>query len=459
VQIVSAEQITLGVNLTGRSGPWDVVVSQEGATKRARLYVFPYMPLMAIEYWNPELARLGGLAVHQLQLTNRGTAPGVGIVGLVVPTDTEVLTDCLGSAVEYLGQPTAGFHLLAVPVQRGETRRVPLCYLIPWELGMNTPLRFRFWVLAQPTPETWQALKQGAAGNLEQLIGGAMQESALTEGRANDRYLALANGTIAGEYIERLGAQYPYVANALVSRQLLDFQLAAMAALGRDLPGSQVAQGYGGLGLSLAPQGFWGELWDGFVRAPWEIIKAFLTGCYEGIQSGQAGSVLLAETEGFIGSVTFGLWRPDLGAATAAHVTGLDPAGLEAGRTIGEILNYIKTGYTVGKIAKGGYGTLVSSGVPRPFAASGASYTPMDVSAQEVLHPSISVLWGEDYLVQWGNTAGSGPHWGIAWTSEAITSTEPITPAIRFVVDGHIYRYANSIPYDWPRWSDFGGIL
>jgi hypothetical protein len=456
VQVVSAEQITLGVNLTGRSGPWDVVVSQEGATKRARLYAFPYMPLMAIEYWNPQFARLVVPVAHQLQLTNRGTAPGVGIVGLVVPTGTAVLTDCLGSAVEYLGQPTARFHLLAVPVQRGETRRVPLCYSIPWDFGIDTPLRFRFWVLAQPTPETWQALKQGAAGNLEQLIGGAIQESALTEGLANDRYLALANGTIAGEYIERLGAQYPYVANALVSRQLLDFQLAVMAALGRDLPGSQTTQGYGGLGLSLASEGSWDALRDNFVRAPWETTKLFLTGCYEGIQSGQAGSVLLAEFEGFIGGATFGLWRPDLGAATAAHVTGLDPAGLEAGRPIGEILNYIKTGYTVGKIAKWGYGTLVSSGVLRPFAASGASCTPMDVSAQDVLHPSISVLWGENYLVQWGDTAGAGPHWGIAWTSEAITSTEPIVPAVRFVVDGHIYRYANSIPYDWPRWSDFG---
>jgi|GEM_PF-1775746 len=80
VQIVSAEQITLGVNLTGRSGPWDVVVSQEGATKRARLYVFPYMPLMAIEYWNPELARLGGLAVHQLQLENGNTTASGGAV-------------------------------------------------------------------------------------------------------------------------------------------------------------------------------------------------------------------------------------------------------------------------------------------------------------------------------------------------------------------------------------------
>jgi len=456
MQIVSAEQITLGVNLTGRSGPWDVVVSQEGATKRARLYAFPYMPLMAIEYWNPQVARLEVPVAHQLQLTNRGTAPGVGIVGLVVPTGTAVLTDCLGTAVEYLGQPTANFHLLAVPVQRGETRRVPLCYSVPWKFGIDAPLRFRFWVLAQPTPETWQALQQRAAGNLEQLIGGAIQESALTEGLANDRYLALANGTIANEYIERLGAQYPYVANALVSRQLLDFQLAAMAALGRDLPGSQAAQGYGGPGLSLASEGFWDTLRDSFVRDPWQTTKWFLTGCYEGIQSGQAGSVLLAEAEGFIGGATFGFWRPDLGAATAAHVTGLDPVGLEAGQTMGEILNYIKTGYTLNKIANWGFGALVRSGVLWPFAPAGAFHTPMDVGAQDVLHPSISVLWGENYLVQWGDTAGAGPHWGIAWTSEAITSTEPTTPAIRFVVDGHIYRYASSIPYDWPRWNDFG---
>ncbi len=450
MQIVSAGQITLGVNLTGRSGPWDVVVSQEGVTKRARLYAFPYMPLMAIEYWNPQFARLVVPVAHQLQLTNRGTAPGVGIVGLVVPTGTEVLTDCLGAAVEYLGQPTARFHLLAIPVQRGETRRVPLCYSIPWEFGIDTPLRFRFWVLAQPTPETWQALQQRAAGNLEQLIGGAMQESARAEGLANDRYLALANGTIASEYIERLGAQYPYVANALVSRQLLDFQLAAMAALGRDLPGSQAAQGYGGPGLSLASEGFWDTLRDRFVRDPWQTTKWFLTGCYEGIRSGQAGSVLLAEAEGFIGGATLGFWRPDLGAATAAHVTGLDPWGLEAGHPIGEILNLIKTFYTGAKIAKWGFGALVRSGVLWPFAPAGAFHTPMDVSAQDVLHPSISVLWGENYLVQWGDTAGAGPHWGIAWTSEAITSTEPTTPAIRFVVDGHIYRYASSIPYTIP---------
>ncbi len=497
----SAGRIDVGVNLIGRSGPWDVVVSQGGQTRRTPLYVLPYMALMAFDYMNePELI-MNHITPHDLNLSNLGTAAGVALVGVIVPTATQVLLpNRPDPQVEYLGQISDRTHLYAVHLDAQEDHLARLYFQLlqsavnlpgqphdPAKWDWGDPLRFRFWLLAQPTEEGWQSLRQETA-SLEELVNGAIWGSALIEGWALDQYAELADEAAAAEYIERLGARYPFIADALVMRQLQEFQLLAdlllgvsdepIASAGRSLLAADV-------GSSLVPDNDGFRLWvERQIGDPWSFSKGFFTQADENGIPWSSGSMeyeratfLVAEAEGLLDGLTIGLYKPKLGYWHYYHINGKEQGLIAIGEPLGNFLSIPLGAKLPGEVSKGGVNLIrkAAAGL-RP---GGDRYwwifkLTVEGNAAEPERLGLSVIWkhgddwvtrmvGRDYnLIHWGyNPSFGGSHWGIGWTRQPVVIDGMIQYGARnevlFGSGAHIYANHAYIPYRW-RGVPFGEV-
>jgi hypothetical protein len=491
VHLVSSQRIDIGVGLTGRSGPWDVVISQGGQTRRTPLYVLPYLALTSLDYMNDSQIVMNHITPHSLNLTNQGTAAGVAVIGVIVPTGTQVLLpNQMDPKMEYLGQIADRTHLFAVSLAAQESRLETLYFQLPQsavnvpgqpydpnKYDWGDPLRFHFWVLAQPTAQGWQVLRQ-QTDNLQDLINGAIWGSALIEGRAIDQYAELADEAAAGEYIERLGSYYPFIADALVMRQLQEFQLLANLVLGvGDEPGTSASLSApaADAGSSLAPQNGEFQKWlRRQIGDPWSFTKGFLLQADEngipwstGPTEYERGTFLVAEGEGLIDGLTFGLYKPTLGYWNYYHINGHEQGLIDIGHPLGNFLSIPLGMKLPGELSKGGIGLIrkAADGLrPGGDVYWNAFKLTVEGNTQEPARLGLSVLWkGGDYnLIHWGdNPAFGGSHWGIGWMSEPVVINGVVQTGgegeILFKSGAHIYTNHAFIPYRW-NGAPFGQI-
>jgi hypothetical protein len=451
-QFVSGQRIDVEVNLIGRSGPWDVVVSQGGQTRRTPLYVLPYLALTALDYMNDPEMVMNHLTPHSLHLTNRGTAAGVAVIGVTVPTYTLVLLpNQMDPQMEYLGQAGGRTHLFAVSLAAQESRLETLYFQLPQsavnvpgqpydpnKYDWGDPLRFHFWVLAQPTAQGWQVLRQETA-NLEELLNGAM-----------------------------------------VMRQLQEFQLLANLVLGvGDEPGASAGPSAAAdAGGGLAPQnGQFTEWVRRQIGDPWSFTKGFLLQADEnGIpwssdETGyERGTFLVSEAEGLVDGLTFGIYKPALGYWNYYHINGQEQGLVDIGRPLGNFLSIPLGAKLPGEISKGGISLVrkAADGL-RP---GGDRYfwnlfkLTVEGNTQEPARLGLSVLWkggddlpslwkGRDYnLIHWGdNPSFGGSHWGIGWMSEPVVINDVVQTGaqgeVLFKSGAHLYANHAFIPYRW----------
>lgn len=501
IEVVSGASIDLEVDFTGRSGPWDVVIVLEGEIRRTRLYLMPYLALTSLDYQNSQDIVMNHITPHYLHLANHGSAPGVAVVGVKVPTDTLVLDGLLDPArVEYLGEIITDTHLFAIPLAAQEDRDETIYFQVP-QAAVNLPgdpidpnkhdwtdpLRFRFWVLGQPVIEGWQVLRNEAE-NLEQLVNGAIWGSALIEGWAIDQYAELADEALAGEYIERLGARYPIVADALVMRQLQEFQLLASLMLGvGDVPAAPIDLALSPSGANLPVQtrnGEFGKWVRRQIGDPWSFTKGFLLQVDEnGFPWSQSqmeyerGTFLVAESEGLVEGLTFGLYKPPLGYWNYYHINGEERGLIEIGQPMGNFLSIPLGMKLPGEISKGGISLVrrAADGL-RPGGDRYWSIFKLTVegNAQEPARLGLSVLWkggddlaslwkGRDYnLIHWGdNPSFGGSHWGIGWMSEPVIINDVVQTGrygeVLYKSGAHIYTNHAFIPYRW-KGAPFGQV-
>ncbi len=475
---VSSQQMNLYVNLTGRSGPWDVVVSQSGQTQRLTLYVLPYMAMTSLDYMNEEGIVVNRVTPHYLNLTNHGTAAGVAVIGVIVPTDTLVLPS---PTMEYLGQTDPRTHLYAVHLAAGENRMEALYFKIPQSAvnppdqppdpsrhNLGDPLRFRVWVIAQPTEEGWQVLRQETSG-LQELINGAVWGSALIEGWAIDQYAELADDAAAGEYIAHLGDRYPFIADALVMRQLQEFQLLAYAGLGIEVEPT------GTTGLSAKDNALQAQDngWSDWVRRqigdPHSFLKGFLLQANEdgvpwsatGYDPGyERGTFLVATFESMAKSLSFGLYKPRIGYWNHMHINGKEQGLVATGHALGDFLS-IPMGFAVspGGAAKGTvWLTRKAAAGLRPGGDRYWRMFKLTVSgnATEPERMGLSIIHkGADYnLIHWGNNPSfGGSHWAVGWTRQPVIIQGVVQKGaqgeILMGAGPHIYTGHAYVPYKY----------
>jgi parallel beta-helix repeat protein len=482
------KKIAMRMDLTGRSGPWDVRVSQGGVTRQTRIYVLPYMALTSLDYQNTTDLVMNHITPHYLHLANHGTAAGVVMVGVQAPAHTVLLSSLLDpQRIAYLGQVTADVYLFAVPLDPGESQDVAIYWQLPqaWvnlpgdpidpsKYNWGDPLRFHFAVLAQPITVGWQSLVAETA-SLEELANGAIWGSALIEGGAIDRYAELGDETAAGEYIDRLGGRYPFVADALIMRQLQEFQLAASAVLGLEDVGPNSAQSVPE--AALAPEnGQFGDWIRRQVGDPWSFAKGFMLQADEngvpwstGPTEYERGTFLVAEGEGLIDGLTFGLYRPALGYWNYYHINGNEKGLIDIGHPIGNFLSIPLGAKLPGEFSKGGVNLIrkAADGL-RPGGDRYWSIFKLTVegNTQEPARLGLSVLWkggddlaslwkGQEFnLIHWGdNPAFGGSHWGIGWTRNPVMIKGVVQTGAKgevlFGSGTHIYTNHAFIPYRW----------
>lgn len=341
-----------------------------------------------------------------------------------------------------------------------------------------------FWVLAQPTEEDWQALRQETA-SLQDLINGAIWGSALIEGWAIDQYAELADEAAAGEYIERLGARYPFIADALVMRQLQEFQLLATEALGiGDEPAgpASLSTPAANAGEGLAPQdGAIGEWVKRQVGDPWSFLKGFLLQVNEdgtpwsnAEMAYERGTFLVAEAEGLSEGLTFGLYKSRLGYWNYYHINGEEKGLIAIGHTSGNFLSIPLGAKLPGEMSRGGVNLVrkAAAGL-KPGGDRYWSIFKLTVEGDvkeparlglSVIHKGdddwVSKMVGRDYnLIHWGdNPSFGGSHWAIGWTRKAVEAADGgllygARNEVAFGAGVHIYTGCIS---GWGRVVDLG---
>ncbi len=340
VQVQSSSVVSVQVNFTGYSGPWEVVASQGGVSKRTRVYVFPYMPVISIQYENSSLFTPGRVWSHRLRFNNYGTAPGVALAAVLVPTGTQVTNVIADVGGKYLGQAAPWLHLIAQPVAPGETRYVSLSYLLPWSLvnppgqsdpnkyTLGAPLRFNATLIGEPLPEVWTVIQP--ASTLDELVSGADYASSFIGGLAFDQYLAITR-TLGLDYVGRLSAAYPFVADALLNAELTDFHFALSTAADQTRT------------PTLTPQRPTQFSWDGVKQFVFDVgngLKQTFTEGNSPVQSSDTAVFLTGELEVLTGApLTMGFWHPNLGADWLASCLGVSPGTVRLGRQTGSILS------------------------------------------------------------------------------------------------------------------------
>lgn len=435
--VISSSAISATLDLAGASGPWQVQVSQGGLAASAPLYVWPWLPLFSVDYINPLLTEPGRAAEHTLIVRNGGTADGVAIVSIWAPRWAR-LGPITVAEVEYLGSTADRTHLLAVTVPAGGERLVPLIWTIPSDVvnwpgypanptyyNLHDPLRWRFAGIGQVPVSVWGTIKAQAPADVEQQSYLALWAGALIEGHAADQYLELGDGPMAGEYIERLGEVYPWIANVLVTRQILDFERAMYSALDMEVPGVAAWA----VSEEAGAAGWLTDIIHRLIGDPWEFSKQMHMWMYDLLVQdtygtdplGQTTGFLIAQGEGMLNGYTWGLWEPTLGSAIYQHVYGLDPGTVSIGHAIGQWLSIPLTWGGRIPITGVNKGLRLTNPVVTPTGAAWS--TIQDAAIGKVVEPyrwdhSWSAPGETGTVLQWSQDAGGSATLGAANTSQ-----------------------------------------
>ncbi len=372
-------------------GEWDVVVENPGGeTARQPLFVLPGMPVVEASYLNGPDFSPGENTRHTLRLTNRGNVKSVALASVLIPPSFE-LVGVNAPGGEIVSQTDRNV-LIAQPVGAGASRDVELDLKIEWDNvvppdeepgpdqhSLGDEIRFPFAVIGSPTSEEWEAVQQEATGTQE-LVRGAHWASLLRGGYLTETYFKLGQEERQA-VVQQLVEQRPFVADALASKELLSTHIRAnQEVYGQDVMSIEksdletagmsnfMAQGAkANLVESIVQEAkdWWkdpGSEAAEFTRDFWWAAKTIGTNAYDEVTSGRAGARLTLQAEGLVEGVTFGLWQPNMGGRSLAHINGLEQEEIGQQRFVGSMQSLlIPQGGAVEKIlAKGSEALKIS---------------------------------------------------------------------------------------------------
>jgi hypothetical protein len=500
VRVLSPEAIELDVNMT-YPGPWDVVVRQGSEERHTRLWMLPYFPIMRIGYERSPVFTPGRNWVHYMTLSNEGTAPGMAVVALRPPTGTLLIAttpnaELLGS----LDSPLGNVYFVAVRVDPGRTQRVGLTYNLPWSavntpggLRLGDPTDFAYYLVGQPLADLWgdirgvarQGNENNPVGYLDDLVTLSLWATGDLQGWALRAFRELPDEERAYGYIDQVSKRYPWVADALMAEYLLDLRTTMEDLLGQRVQSAGGLSGAGALRPAGEGSGFSFRQWlyDWVGPDPWAVVKGTfsLKESWQSLTSGESAAFLLAEAEGAIGNLTFGLWRPRLGSEWMAKSLCLNPDLVRIGRGWGEGLAFLATlpiptraGLT-SAFASSARNTFQRLGqtIPRPAEIKlfslrseiGSKYTYKLVQTRgNALEPQrfgidfvreIEGPGGKSFdawnLFHWGVTPEGESHLGFLWQNRG--RWDPLTNTMTWFAGPHIYENRLYIP-----WRNIGEI-
>ncbi|GIW09489.1 MAG: hypothetical protein KatS3mg061_0546 [Dehalococcoidia bacterium] len=516
VRVRSPEAIELDVNMT-YPGPWDVVVRQNGEERRTRFWALPYFPLMRLSYERSPVFTPGRNWEHTLTLSNEGTASGVAIVALRPPTGTLLITTTLNSELlGHLDSPLGKVYFVATRVDPGATQQVRLVYNLPWS-AVNVPngLRlgdatdFAYYGVGQPLAELWNDLKDlaregnesNAEGYLDDLLTLSLSATGNLQGWALQAFRELPDEDMAYGYLDRVARRYPWMADALMNEYLTDLRTLFEELLAQRQRTSK-PEAVGSSRLATQSNGYSFKQWlnDVVGPDPWSVIKGTfsLKESWQSLTSGESAVFLIAEAEGAISNLTFGLLKPKLGAEWLAKNLCLNPDLVKAGRVTGEGLAFAAT--LPIPVKGGGYTSAFASSVRNTFAKMaktppkpipykyqrstkwGAKYTYELVETRgNNLEPE---RWGYDLVIRtenvgmpgpkgfvmvgekrvdsynlfhWGKTAKGESHYGWLWDLKGVWKKDSdVLNDVIWFAGPHIYGNRLYIPwhYTWARVGD-----
>jgi len=511
VRVLSSESIELDVNMT-YPGPWDVVVRQGSEERRTRLWVLPYFPLMRIAYEKSPVFSPGRNWMHYMTLSNEGTAPGVAVVALRPPTGTLLIAttpnaELLGS----LDSPLGNVYFVAVRVDPGQRQRVGLTYNLPWSavnitggLRLGDPTDFAYYLVGQPLAELWEDI-QGVArqgnennpiGYLDDLVTLSLWATGELEGWALQAFRELPDEEMAYGYIDQVSKRYPWVADALMAEYLLELRTTMEDLLRQRVQSAGNLSGAGALRPAGEGGGFSFRQWlyDWVGPDPWAVVKGTFSWkeTVQSLTSGESAVFLLAEVEGAIGNLTFGLWRPKLGSEWLAKSLCLNPDLVRVGRGWGEGLAFAATLPAIPTRA-GGLTSAFAFSARNTFQKLAKTPKPPDIKLATIRHNLSKITaklvptrgnkleperWGVDVVVEtenvfqpgpsgfvmlgtkridsfnfyhWGKTAKGEDHHGLLWQFNG--SMNVWTNETTWYAGPHIYENRLYIP-----WKNIGEI-
>lgn len=376
-------------------------------------------------------------------LVNYGTAPAVAVVGVLIPPGFE-LRGVIGAQV--LAQTPESAVLLSQRIDAHSSQAFHLSWYLSWsnivppgqqtegKYSLGDPLRFPFVLLASPMPEAWDVVQQNSAG-IDDIVQGAHWGSLVAGGYAADAYLDLSRDERT-EYIDYLGDRYPYVADALVTAQLSDFGFSFTEKTGLGLEEFTSPAGFG-------PQYHGGE---GTLKDPiqdaWFIMKATGVGAWEDLTSADRAASLLGFGEGFVEGVTFGFYRPNLGAEMMAHILGVPPGVVGPSRSAGNLTSaLVPSGNLAGKAI--GWGVKkFQKFIPRPpDIKMGPIKIALHGNAAEPVHIGMDWVAGgaERNIFHFGVHTQYGPHLGFGWSSELVSGSTNVYKDGLHLYPGHSF--------------------
>ena len=498
VRVVSTDTVEIEVGGLTYPALWDVVVAQYNEQRRIPVAVLPYLPIMRIDYERSPVFSPGRNWEHGLNVANEGSAAGVAIVALRPPTGTLLVetspnAEVLGDFDTSLGK----VYFVAVPVDPGQTEQVKLVYNLPWSavgieggLSLGDPIDFGYYGVAQPLRELWDEIRNLARegnendpqGYLDDLLTLSFWASGDLQGWAYEGFRTMPDEARGYDYLDRVYKHYPMLANVLMAgltqelaqsfQDLVQSQGAETARSTSAVPSGGTVQPQG----LQAVEGFRQWIYDFFGPDPGLTLKLTLKYAWEDLTAPDRAVFLVAQAEGFVSNLTFGLVKPDFGAEFLARELCVSPDYVRVGRFTGELISF---GATLGaatatrnllvKLAKTPapsdkvlffrqtrYGKYVYK--IRHTRGSGAEPTRWgyDFVVEMPVHkpgPRGFVMVGQRMeksynLFHWGIHEKFGPHWGWGWASRLIKVGEKGNLTKYIVTAGpHVYPDRLYIPW------------
>jgi hypothetical protein len=490
--VVSTNELSATFNLATRSGLWEVVVREGGVERRTTIAVAPALPVISVQYVQGSVVTPGRTWTHQLIVENVGTAAGVAVVALLPPPGTEPVLNVAGAWEGRLGSPDGKSQVLALPLNPGQRKTVALPWRLPFDqvLAPNAPrelgkvrvgdgLAFFHVVLASPPTALWQQVQAEARANdLEDLVAGAVGASHVVFAAAYETLLRLPTGDETsdplGDYLAAVARLNPTVADALMGRWLGTLHEKLLEATGERADSAPLPLEVLGLRQPVDPQGR-----RAANEASGDSLVSWAAGEVAGfwntyVASPETAVMLLAEAEGFVDGVTFGLVKPDLGAEYLKCALGVDPWYQSAGQISGNVLSLpVDSAGLVGKgIARAG--SAVGQGMRKLSGAwttryQGTTKTWFNRFAPTYNSPvepyRIGIDWVDDVgnsknLVHWGVTPRGEAHVAIGWTGgplrDRATGELLRDAAGRPIVGANFHLYNNRVYFPQLR-TAFGG--
>ncbi|GIW05628.1 MAG: hypothetical protein KatS3mg060_0433 [Dehalococcoidia bacterium] len=489
---VSTNELSATFNLATRSGMWDVIVREGGVERQATVAVVPALPIISVQYVQGSVFTPGRTWTHQVVVENEGTAAGVAIVAILPPPGTEPVLNVAGAWEGRLGSPDGKSQILAISLTPGERKTVALPWRLPFEkvLAPNAPrelgkvrigdsLAFQKAVLASPPTTLWQQVQAEARPNdLEDLVAGAVGASHVAAAAAYETLLRLPTGDETsdplGDYLARVANVNRSVADVLTARWMGTLHEKLLEATGESADSAPLPLEVLGLRQPVSPQGLraanetGGDSWVSWAAG--EVSGFWNTH----IASPETAVMLLAEGEGFVDGVTFGLIKPDFGSEYLKCALGVDPWYQSAGQISGNVLSLPVD--SVGLVGKGitRAGSAIGQGMRKLSGSWTARYQNTTKTWFNRFAPTyntpvepyrIGVDWVDNAgnsknLVHWGVTPRGEAHVAFGWSGGPLvnraTGDLVLDGAGRPIVGANLHIYNDRIYFPQLR-TAFGG--